>query len=298
MRSDSGGSRHAQKGQGKSGIRRNLWRRTFRLMAALAISLTSAGVLLVFLSSSDESAQALPIGGEECSNGSRYKLVFEEQFNQSNLAQLEENWDIFDNSPGHAGYGRREREAVSVGDGVLNIKAGMRNGVLQSGGLEMKSHFGKTYGKYVVRLRADADPSNATNAVALTWPLSGNQPRDGENNIFETYDHRDTRSPVDSYIHMPGFGNDGSKQEQIRHNNINGQNWVTSEMEWSPSRMIFTQYDHETRAYSKLQNQRSEVIPHNPHTLHLQLDAFKQSMGNDVNMQVAYAAFYTYEGSC
>ncbi|MGC4235505.1 MAG: glycoside hydrolase family 16 protein [Niabella sp.] len=202
-------------------------------------------------------------------------LDFEDNFDGNKVN--EDNWSMYD-GPGHGNNGWRRPGAFSVADGLLTITAQMINGDIVSGGMAHKK--GYKYGKFEARVRADDDPSLATNAVFLTWPDSEKWPIDGENNIWETTTNR--RDKFYTFVH---YGAD-NKQYQKMHN-ISAKEWHVVAMEWEPYRLRILVDD-------KLQWTLTDslAIPHNSHHACLQLDAFAKTMGDPVKMYVDWIKVY------
>ncbi len=205
-----------------------------------------------------------------------WDLVFKDDFNDTSVNTT--NWSMY-NGVGHGGNGLRKPEAFSVADGLLTVTAQMVNGVLVSGGMSHNNHY--TYGKFEFRVKTDADPSNATSGVVLTWPQSGNWTIDGENDIYETTTSS-TRNPFQTFIH---YGANNS-QYQYTHQ-ADGKEWHVIGMEWTADSIkIFRDYN---LVYT-LTN--VNAIPDVSHHLCIQLDAFKTTMTGTVKMYVDWVKIY------
>ena len=209
---------------------------------------------------------------------SKWRLLVSDDFNGSWVDTSK--WTVYGpNWRGNAGYGLRDGRAISVANGVLTITAQMLNGTLVSGGV--RSNFARTYGRYEFRVRTDADPSQATTGVVLTWPQSGNWPTDGENNIYETTTF--DRNPIKSFIHY----SPQNKQYWFHHDGANGTQWHTMAMEWEPDQIrIYRNGVHVWTVWD------TYAIPDNPHQLIMQLDAWKTWMSGSVRLQVDYMRIY------
>jgi beta-glucanase (GH16 family) len=208
-----------------------------------------------------------------------WQLVQSEDFNGSSVDTTK--WSIYGPwIPGHAGNGIRDGSAVSVANGLLTITARMVNGTLVSGGIS--NRLNQTYGRFEFRARTDADSSLATSGVILTWPQSGRWPVDGENNIYETTLDAD-RTPIKSYVHY-GWDN---KQYWFHHTGVNGQEWHTFAMEWSPSAIKI--FRDGALAWTVTD---ANAIPDVAHHLSIQLDAFKEWMSGSVRLQVDWVRIY------
>lgn len=208
-----------------------------------------------------------------------WQLVQSDDFNGT--AVDTSKWSIYGPwIPGHAGNGIRDGRAISVGNGLLTITAQMINGTLVSGGMSNKLN--QTYGKFEFRVRTDADPSQATSGAVLTWPESGRWPIDGENDIYETGVEAD-RNPVSSYVH---YGSD-NKQYWFKHAGVDGTQWHTFAMEWTPTSIRI--YRDGVLAWTVSD---AAAIPDVAHHLSIQLDAFKTSMSGKVRLQVDWVKIY------
>ena len=187
-------------------------------------------------------------------------------------------WSLYD-GPGHNGNGLRRPSAFSVQDGLLVVTARMVNGQLVSGGMAHRT--GYRYGRFEFRVRTEADPSQATNGVVLTWPQSGNWPADGENDIYETGTQAD-RKLFDTFIHY------GANNRQYGYNHdADGTQWHTMAMEWEPGAIRI--YRDGALVYTLADGAAIENVAHN---LCIQLDALKPTMTGVVRMYVDYVRIY------
>jgi hypothetical protein len=208
-----------------------------------------------------------------------WQLVQSDDFNGSALDTTK--WSVYGPwIPGHAGNGIRASSAVSVGNGLLTITAKMIDGTLVSGGTS--NRLNQTYGRFEFRVRTDADPSQATSGVVLTWPGSGNWPIDGENDIYETGTEAD-RTPFASFIHYGAT----NKQYWFHHTGADGTQWHTMAMEWEPSAIRI--YRDGALVWTVTD---TVAIPDVAHHLAIQLDAFKGSMTGTVRLQVDWVRIY------
>jgi beta-glucanase (GH16 family) len=208
-----------------------------------------------------------------------WQLVQSDDFNGSALDTSK--WSVYGPwIPGHAGNGIRDGRAITVANGLLTITARMINGTLVSGG--MSNRLDQKYGKFEFRVRTDADPTQATSGVVLTWPQSGRWPIDGENDIYETGTDPD-RKPVASYIHY------GSTNQQywFHHSGVDGTQWHTFAMEWTPSSIKILRDGAVVWTVTN-----TTAIPDVAHHLSIQLDAFKSSMSGSVRLQVDWVKIY------
>jgi hypothetical protein len=146
---------------------------------------------------------------------------------------------------------------------------------------------GQTYGRYSVRLRAQAGVRDYALAILL-WPDSNNWPADGEIDFAEgrlngqisaNAHHADPQCPkgdghcgTDHFSSAQSFGS-----------------WHTATVDWLPGREVFYLDDREFGATTTL-------VPHNPMHLVLQVDTGYGSTptpGESAHVQVAWVAVYT-----
>lgn len=208
---------------------------------------------------------------------SSWTLVQSDDFNGSAVDTT--RWTIYAGA-GNGGNGLRAASAITVANGLLTITAKMVNGTLVSGGMMDKRN--QTYGRFVFRVRTDADPSLATSGVVLTWPQSGNWPVDGENDIYETTLDAD-RTPFRSFVH---YGST-NQQYSFTHTGVDGTVWHTMAMEWEPTAIRI--YRDGALVWTLTD---TKAIPDVAHHLAIQLDAFNQSMTGTVRLQVDWVRIY------
>ncbi|MDP4289612.1 MAG: glycoside hydrolase family 16 protein [Bacteroidota bacterium] len=208
---------------------------------------------------------------------STWKLVFEDDFSGTSLNT--DNWGIY-SSPGNGGNGLRRPEAFSVSNGLLVVTAQMVDGNLVSGGMAHKMNY--KYGKFEFRVRTEPDPSEATSGVILTWPQSERWPMDGENDMYETGTGA-SRNPFNTFIH---YGTTPSTQYYFRQN-ADATQWHTIAMEWEAD--AIRMYRDSTLVWTLTD---VNAIPHVPHHLCIQLDAFKKNMTGTVRMYVDWVKIY------
>jgi hypothetical protein len=207
-----------------------------------------------------------------------YTLAWEDLFDTGTVPDSSK-WSMYD-SPGNGGNGLRRPSAFSVHDGMVDVVAQMENGQLVSGG--MAAQYSATYGYFAFRARSDADPSNATDAVVLTWPDDGIWPQHGENDIYETGTST-TRDPFNTFIH---YGTTGSTQ-YVFTEQADGKQWHVMGMEWTST--AITIYRDGTTVGTVTD---ANAIPRWNHHPCIQLDAYKQTMGSPVHMYVDWVRVY------
>jgi hypothetical protein len=221
-----------------------------------------------------DAAAAVPPAVEK-----RPRLVYANDF--SSPAALDPaQWNVYD-GPGNAGYGLRRPSAITVdGHGHLVITATMRAGQVVSGGMALRSN--QLYGRYVVRVRTEADPSGVTNGVVLTWPQANDFPVGGESDMYETGPNP-TRNFFSTHIHYSAHNHQVSFRTFV-----DATQWQTVVMVWTASRIAV--YDN-----GRLVAATSDpaVVPHVPQHLCLQLDdAHPGRLTRPVHMYVDSVAVY------
>jgi beta-glucanase (GH16 family) len=218
-------------------------------------------------------AVALSLAGTSTASAA-WQLADADYFTGSTLSSA--RWSVY-NGSGYRGNGVRRPSQVAVSNGQLVITARMVNGVLSSGGLANRTN--RAYGRFEFVVRTDADPSEATAGVVLTWPESGSALRDGENDIYETGSYAD-RNPFYSFIHF------GTQQYNVIHY-ANGTQWHKMVLEWEPNAMRIYRDGALIRTITD-----ASRIPDARHHLCIQLDAYKTWMSSTVRMYLEYVRIY------
>ena len=195
-----------------------------------------------------------------------WKLVFKDEFSRRRVDASQ--WGLYD-GPGHDHHGLRSPSAFSVSHGHLVITAQMENGVLVSGGMCHRTDY--TYGRFEFRVRTEEDPSGAASGVVLTWPKSERWPQDGENDMYETGTIPTDRSSFNTFIHYSEL--QVGKACQFKHA-ADATAWHIVAMEWEPKELRIYRDGELVWTLTDV-----KAIPHVPHHLCLQLDAFKETMG-------------------
>jgi beta-glucanase (GH16 family) len=214
--------------------------------------------------------------------GGCWNLAMQDDFNGSSVDTSK--WNTYD-SPGNSGHGLRRTSAISVSGGMLDITAQMVNGTLVSGG--MGSRHNQTYGRYEFRVRTDQDPSEAISGLVLTWPQSNVHPRDGENDLYETLGKPGDRHEFYTFIHKPNGSQ--TDQEYVIHG-ANATDWHTMAAEWGPSEMKIYRDGVLVKTIAETS---ANLIPDVPHFVAIQLDAWQDTMGGPVSMQVDYLKVFS-----
>jgi hypothetical protein len=189
-------------------------------------------------------------------------------------------WSMYD-SAGNGGNGLRRPSAFSIHDGMLDVVAQMESGTLVSGGMAAtRSSVG---GYFAFRVRSDPDPSNATDAVVLTWPDDGVWPQHGENDMYETGTGT-SRDPFHSYVH---YGSTASTQYAFTEQ-ADGTQWHVMAMEWTSTQIAF--YLDGCLVGTPVTD--PNAIPTYSHHACIQLDAYKPMMGAPVHQYVDWIQVY------
>ena len=207
-----------------------------------------------------------------------YALVWEDLFDTGTTPDPAK-WSMY-YSAGNAGNGLRRPSAFSVHDGMVDVVAQMESGQLVSGGMAGK--YSATYGYFEFRVRADADASQATDAVVLTWPDDGIWPQHGENDIYET-GTTPSRDPFNTFIH---YGSTGSTQYWFNEA-ADGKAWHVMGMEWTASAIAIYRDGSLVGTVTDV-----NAIPQWSHHPSIQLDAYKTTMGSPVHMYVDWLRIY------
>lgn len=235
-------------------------------------------------------------GGSPGIGGACFTPTFREDFNGN---ALNSNWKVYTTNGGHSPHAVRRAEAISVRDGKLIITAkNDGSGTAMSGGLR---HIGnQTYGRFTVRVRTDQDMSNATSGVVLTWPSSNNQPRDGENNLYETLKAPGSRWPFYSFIHEPfDDAADGVSQKRFVYQ-ADATQWQEVSMEWTPDYLLVQRKGPgaQSSEVQRIDETSANRITDAEHFLSIQLDLFKGSFPDNrqVKMEVDWVEIAAYCG--
>lgn len=234
------------------------------------------GLLLVSLACGKTGNEVIPPAPDANGLKNEWNLVFEDDFDSSAINTAE--WSMY-NSAGNAGNGLRRPEAFSVENGSLVVTAQMKDGQLVSGGMSNRRNY--LYGRFEFRVRTEADSSQATSGVVLTWPQSGNWPTDGELDIYETSTGA-SRDPFHTFIHY------GASNSQLHYiHDADGKEWHTIMCEWLPDKLTIFRDGVQVYTVDVVY-----AIPQVPHHLCIQLDALKTTMTGVVKMYVDWVKIY------
>ncbi len=203
----------------------------------------------------------------------------------SDVDVFDGSWRIYDGAPGtvngNNGWGARRASQVSIEDHptegkVLTIVGEMGTGadaglLLHSGakpGSAAEQQYAHRYGVIKIRARVDDDPDEGTSGLALMWQADTPTVKGPEINIFENFRNRDTRDPVDSFIH---WGTNGEfVRGPIAHVGAKTSDWHDYTMVWEPG-LVTIQVDD--RSPEVLSTSPTEV-PQEYMELVFQLDAW------------------------
>lgn len=169
-----------------------------------------------------------------------------------------------------------------------------------SGGVKLKRPL--TYGQYEIRVRVSDDASEVTSGVVLLWPESQQWPRDGEIDWWETFNHRATRTPVQTYVHRlnpasaaagpPYDASDDQTIVGIEHAGVDQSAWHKIVCTWGPEELSISIDD----GTAVLITDDPANIPDWDMELTLQLDAWSATPpSTPITMDVDYLLLRTAE---
>ena len=205
-----------------------------------------------------------------------WTLVVDEDFDGQTLDPV--RWDLY-SSPGADGFGLRRPSAITVDGGLLTIEAAMVDNVLVSGGLKLR--LAQTYGRYEIRVRTDADPSQTMRASVFTWPSSEAFPVDGSSGVYQALAVNGEQREFSSIFHPAGGDGQGIRV----HHPGTGSDWHTLMLEWTPDALLL--YRDGELAIT-IDGANAYTIPDMDHALVIQLDATADLIPGPVQMQVDY----------
>lgn len=166
------------------------------------------------------------------------------------------NYEKYVANPGNGGFGQRTLDQINVvadplansptpgSSNALRLSAQDVSGVHEHGGLAIKHP--TTFMQFEARLRIDDDADQVTSGVMISWPNDdlarfpvvdnpeGPNPAGGEFNWFETFNNRDTRNPIESFVHrlavdaIPPYTSDEHDRTVVnyQHTGIDGSTYV------------------------------------------------------------------------
>jgi hypothetical protein len=234
------------------------------------------------------SGQVMPVGDLQ-----GWRQVATDDFEGSALNK--NIWgDPYTQQPGGDPAGWWDPNHVIVSNCMLNLHGSMdpvKPGIFVTGGVAM--NYGQTYGKYLVRMRADK--GNGISAIALLWPVANVWPP--EVDFFE--DGGGNRIGTSATLHC-GPNGDDSCQVQKLLDTYDFSQWHTVGVEWTPGKLVYTIDD---TVWATVE--RSDV-PSIPMTLDLQSQSLQCSQWNtcvdgstpdSVDMQIDWVSVYAQDSS-
>jgi beta-glucanase (GH16 family) len=176
------------------------------------------------------SGQAMPVGDIP-----GWHQVFADDFKGTTLNTS--NWGPYSGQPGGDTAGWWSPSHVVVGNCLLTLKgykhAAAKPGVFVTGGVGMKNTHAQTYGKYLVRMRADK--GDGISAIALLWPQANVWPP--EVDFFE--DGGGKRITTTATLHCGPNGIDNCQlQRTLTGHDFN--HWHTLGVEWTAGKLVYT----------------------------------------------------------
>ncbi len=230
------------------------------------------------------SGQAMPVGDIP-----GWHQVFADDFTGTELNTS--NWYPYSGQPGGDPAGWWAPSHVIVNDCLLTLKgykdAAAKAGVFVTGGVGMIDTHAQTYGKYLVRMRADK--GDGISAIALLWPQPDVWPPE-----VDFYEDGGDRSSMSATLHCGSNDNDTCQVEK----NLTSHDfskWHTFGVEWTDGKLAYT-IDGTTWA-----TVNDSKVPSIPMVLDLQSQSLACSQDNtcldsstpaEVDMQVDWVVAY------
>lgn len=126
-------------------------------------------------------------------------------------------------------------KVVSIAEGIMNLHLHTENGITMvaapvprlPGQESLLNPYGRLYGRYAVRFRADPAPGFKT--AWLLWPDSETWPRDGEINLPEG--NLDGR--ICGFLHHQG--GTSAQDQDVHCTDATFSSWHTAIIEWTPA---------------------------------------------------------------
>ena len=209
------------------------------LAAVLAVGLGggTAAVVRARDGKAEEGSVAPSVATEASAYGPANALPFREDFTRDAAegqfrAVHGERFDVYPtgwrDTSGVGVY--RPDEVLSVHDGVLDFRLHTVDGEPATAAVVPRiDGYGQTYGRYSVRLRAEA--VHGFKLAFLLWPDSEQWPADGEIDFPDA----DLDGELGAFLHHPDPA--GSKQEF--GSDVTFEQWHTATVEWSPGLVRF-----------------------------------------------------------
>jgi beta-glucanase (GH16 family) len=232
------------------------------------------------------SGQAMPIGDIP-----GWHQVFADDFSGTTLNAS--NWGPYSGQPGGDTAGWWSPSHVVVDNCMLTLKgykdAAAKPEVFVTGGVGMRGTHAQTYGKYLVRMRADK--GDGISAIALLWPQADVWPP--EVNFVE--DGGGNRASTTATLHCGPNGIDNCKIQKTL-TGYDFSQWHTLGVEWTAGKLVYT-IDGTTWA-----TVTDAGVPSIPMVLDLQSQSLECSQWNtcldsstpaEVDMQIDWVVVYS-----
>lgn len=155
--------------------------------------------------------------------------VFQTTFNGARLDTA--RWSAYDDPSGKLSGWRRTLQSVRVRDGLLELIGHYQKPYGYVGG-GLSYNFGRTYGRWVVRFRADRRAGYEP--VVLLWPQDNNWPTEGEIDLAEIYSAR--RLGAGEFLHLDSHNDQTGNPIPP---SVDFSKWHTLSVDWLPSHITF-----------------------------------------------------------
>jgi beta-glucanase (GH16 family) len=179
---------------------------------------------------------AFPAGAAAASSWP-WRLVFDESFSTDApegqfLNVYGSRWWAYP-STWHdtTGHGTYDPNRISVANGVMRMRIGGGHVAAPVPKVGPAPTYGRLYGRYVVRFRAD--PVRGYKTAWLLWPDSESWPADGE----VDWPEGNLDGTMSAFLHHRG-ATLGSDQEEFK-TSARYSDWHTAVTEWTPGRVRF-----------------------------------------------------------
>jgi beta-glucanase (GH16 family) len=164
-----------------------------------------------------------------------WNLLYTQNFSGDSLP---DDWGAYTGQPGGDPHGYWEPQNVSVSDGELHLSTTPdsdpdKSGAATSGGVAFYGE-PQTYGMYLVRMKADYEPSLEMSDILLLWPSDNDWPP--EVDFFE--DSGAGRQRYATFLHMGPDGDDCCTIENSVANDAT--QWHTYGVAWTASTITYT----------------------------------------------------------
>jgi beta-glucanase (GH16 family) len=186
-------------------------------------------------SSSSSNSSSLSDAVMPTGNLPGWNLLYTQNFSGDSLPG---DWGAYTGQPGGDPHGYWEPQNVSVNDGELHLSTTPdsdpdKSGAATSGGVAFYGE-PQTYGMYLVRMKADYEPSLEMSDILLLWPSDNDWPP--EVDFFE--DSGAGRQRYATFLHMGPDGDDCCTIENSVANDAT--QWHTYGVAWTASTITYT----------------------------------------------------------